>query len=264
MTGDPVRDQADAVLRVIDAALPSGTLLAAYLYGSAVAGGLRPDSDLDVLGVTARRLTAEEQRAVIDGLMPISGRGTRPAAWRPVELTLVVGHEVRPWRYPPRFDLQYGEWLRDDFLAGRIDDSPSPNPDVAILITMVLATGRSVLGPPAAAVLDPVPPVDVSRAILDGLEPLLDDVEDDTRNVLLTLARMWSTLATGDIRSKDAAVAWALPLLPEQHRRTLSLARDAYLGQADDDWAELMPTARLLADFMVARIRALPPTDASV
>jgi predicted nucleotidyltransferase len=263
LTADPVRDQADAVLRVLDAALPTGRLVAAYLYGSAVAGGLKPDSDLDILGVVDRRLADGERRAVIDGVLPISGRRTRPPAWRPVELTLVVASEVRPWRYPPRFDLQYGEWLREEFLAGQLDTAPGPNPDVAILLTMVRATGQPLVGPPADLLIDPVPRDDVARAMLDELPSLLGDLEDDTRNVLLTLARMWSTLATGEIRSKDAAVDWALPLLPDAHRELLALARDAYLGTAVDAWKERMPAATALADTIVERIRALPPPTAS-
>ena len=263
MSGDPVRDQAEAALRVLHAALPPGRLLAAYLYGSAVAGGLRPDSDLDILGVVDRRLTDAERRAVIDGLLPISGRHTRPAAWRPVELTIVVGDEIRPWRYPPRFDLQYGEWLRDEFIAGRLDTAPPANPDVAILLTMVRGTGQPLVGAAPDTLIDPVPRADVARAILDELDPLLGDLEDDTRNVLLTLARMWSTLATGEIRSKDAAVDWALPLLPEAHRGPLAVARDAYLGTAVDAWETWMPAAQALAGGMVERIRALPPPTAS-
>jgi hypothetical protein len=99
--------------------------------------------------------------------------------------------------------------------------------------------------------------------MLDELPSLLGDLEDDTRNVLLTLARMWSTLATGEIRSKDAAVDWALPLLPDAHRELLELARDAYLGTAADAWKERMPAATALADTMVERIRALPAPTAS-
>jgi len=251
------------VLAVLDAALPPGTVLAAYLYGSAVDGGLRPDSDLDILGIVDRRLTPEERRSVVDGLLPISGRGTRPPAWRPVELTLVVGSEVRPWRYPPRFDFQYGEWLRDEFLAGRLDTAPPTNPDVAILLTMVRATGQPLIGPAPDTLIDAVPRADVARAMLDELAPLIEDLEDDTRNVLLTLARMWSTLATGEIRSKDAAVDWVLPRLPEADRGPLALARDAYLGTASDAWGALMPAATALADTMVQRIRALPPPTAS-
>lgn len=252
------------MLRVLGAALPSGRLVAAYLYGSAVEGGLRPDSDLDFLGIVDRRLTDAERRGVIDGLLPISGRRTRPPGWRPVELTLVVKGEIRPWRYPPRFDLQYGEWLREDFLAARLDTAPGANPDVAILLTMVRATGRPLIGPAPDALIDPVPRTDVARAMLDELDSLLDDFEDDTRNVLLTLARMWSTIATGEIRSKDAAVDWALPLLPDAHRGSLAIARDAYLGTAVDAWEDRMPAAVALADAMVKRIRALPPAGASV
>ena len=34
-------------------------------------------------------------------------------------------------------------------------------------------------------------------AMLGGIDPLLADLDDDTRNVVLTLARIWSTLGTG-------------------------------------------------------------------
>ena len=135
------------MIAVIDATLAPG-LLGAYLYGSAVDGGLRADSDLDLLAVVERRLTDAERRAIVDGLLPLSGRATRPASWRPVELTLVVRDDVRPWLYPPRFELQYGEWLRADFLSGDLEPWPLTNPDVAILLTMVLERGEAVIGPP--------------------------------------------------------------------------------------------------------------------
>ena len=41
--------------------------------------------------------------------------------------------------------------------------------------------------------------------MLDGVPSLMADLADDTRNVLLTLARIWTTVATGEIRSKDEA-----------------------------------------------------------
>jgi hypothetical protein len=52
----------------------------------------------------------------------------------------------------------------------------------------------------------------------DELPSLVADLESDTRNVLLTLARMWTTVATGRIVSKDAAAAWALERLPPSAR----------------------------------------------
>lgn len=263
MNGDPVIDQAGAVLRVLEAALSPAMVIGVYLYGSAVSGGLRPDSDLDLFVVVDRRLTGGERAAVLAGLLPISGRSTRPAGWRPVELTIVVQREVRPWRYPPRLELQYGEWLRQDALSGTIAPLDTSS-DLAVLLTMVRSVGRPLLGPPADVVLDPVPPTDLARAVIDEVPAVRADLEDDTRNVVLTLVRMWSTLATGEIRSKDGAVEWALPLVPRTHRPILEMARGAYLGTTEDALAARLPEVEEVADSIVTMIGALPAADASV
>jgi hypothetical protein len=47
----------------------------------------------------------------------------------------------------------------------------------------------------------------------------------NTRNVVLTLPRIWSAVATDNVLSKDSAAAWALPRLPEEHRPVLERAR---------------------------------------
>ena len=207
-----------------------------YLYGSAVDGGLRPDSDLDLFGVIDRRLDLGQRRALVDGLLPLSGRDTRPGHWRPIELTLVVRGEVVPWHYPPRFDFQYGEWLRCEFLAGDLEPWPAPNPDVAVLITMVLGRSETLVGPAGTELLAPVPRADLLRAMTDELPALLDDLATDTRNVLLTLARMWMTAETGEVRSKDVAAGWAAERLPDEHRPLMLRARSGYVGEAEDRW----------------------------
>jgi streptomycin 3"-adenylyltransferase len=87
------------------------------------------------------------------------------------------------------------------------------------------------------------------------VDALLDDLDDDTRNVVLTLARAWSTLETGEIRSKDAAAGWALERLPSEHRPVLEHARAIYLGEADERWDRLAADVRPHADYVVGRIR---------
>ena len=248
--------QIEAALELMSQALRRGTSLGVYLYGSAVVGGLRPDSDLDLFVVAGRRLSRGEKRRLIDGLLPISGRETRPASWRPLELTVVAQVEVRPWRYPPRWELQYGEWLRPEFLAGELEPWPSVNPDLAVLISMVLASGRPLVGPPAAELLDPVPHADLVRAMVDELPQLLGELGSDTRNVLLTLARIWTTAATTEIRSKDAAAEWALGHLPPEHQPVLATARDLYLGGGYGSWDD-MDAVRAHAAFVVAEIERL-------
>ena len=58
-------------------------VLGAYLHGSAVLGGLRPTSDLDILVVLERRTTATERRALVEGLLDVSGARARRGPSRP-------------------------------------------------------------------------------------------------------------------------------------------------------------------------------------
>jgi streptomycin 3"-adenylyltransferase len=247
-----VEDQLAAALSVIREAVPADALLAVSLYGSAVAGGLRPDSDLDLFVVPARRLRGPEKDGLIQGLLPISGRDTRPASWRPLEVTVVALGDVRPWHYPPRWELQYGEWLRAEFLAGELAPGPPANPDLAILVTMVRQSGRPLMGPAASELLDPVPRADLVRAMTDELPSLLADLEPDTRNVLLTLARIWTTAVMGEIRSKDAAAAWAIERLAPEHATVLRQARDLYVDGGYGTWD--MAKARAVAATMEREI----------
>ena len=104
-----------------------------------------------------------------------------------------------------------------------------------------VALGDTVLvGPPPAQLLDAVPHDDLIRGAMVGIPELLGDLESDTRNVLLTLARIWTTLQTGQIRSKDAAAVWVLEQLPPEHQPVLARARAMYLGGEDEErWDDL-------------------------
>jgi predicted nucleotidyltransferase len=249
-------DQVQRVVRLVDDVLGSDAI-GAYLHGSSVVGGLRPASDVDILVVSRRTMDDRERRSLLKGLL------TGPAATtggRPVELTVVVQSQVRPWRMPPTGDFLYGEWLRAEFEAGALPQ-PQPMPDLALLATMVLAGDRPLLGPPPAQVLDPVPRADLMAACRAGIPSLLDDVDTDTRNVVLTLARIWSTLVTGRIRSKDAAAAWALDRLPPEHRPVLAYAKELYLTTryAEERWSdELRAQVRPHVERVLSEIASLP------
>jgi streptomycin 3"-adenylyltransferase len=244
------------VVRIVTDVL-GADVLGAYPHGSAVLGGLRATSDIDVLAVLRRGTTLDERRRIVERVLEISGRRATRGPARPVELTIVVQNDVRPWRYPPQVEFLYGEWLRDEYEAGTVP-SPGLAPDLAPLITMVLLGNRPLLGPPPAEVLDPVPPRDLRRAIAAGVPDLLDDLAPDTRNVLLTLARIWTTLATGEIQSKDAAADWALRRLPAEHRPVLARARAMYVGdELEGEWSDSMADVRRHADHVVRQIARL-------
>ncbi|MEU0451475.1 aminoglycoside adenylyltransferase family protein [Streptomyces sp. NPDC006129] len=222
----------DHLVRLLRAAL-GDSVLGVYAHGSATLGGLRPHSDVDVLAVVREPTTHGQRRVLVEELLEVSGRGRRP-----VEMTIVVRDAVRPWRYPPACDFLYGEWLREDFERGVVP-APGPSPDLAPVLTMVLLADAPLYGPRPAELLDPVPAADLRRAIVAGVPELMGELETDTRNVLLTLARVWSTLETGGIRSKDAAAAWAIERLPAAHRPVLAHARAVYLGEEQEGWDDL-------------------------
>ncbi|MYS90273.1 MULTISPECIES: aminoglycoside nucleotidyltransferase ANT9 [Streptomyces] len=229
------------------------SVLGIYLHGSATLGGLRPHSDIDVLAVVRDRIAHAQRRALVEELLKVSGVDGR----RHVELIVVVQDDVRPWRYPPTCDFLYGDWLREDYERG-VTPVPEPSPDLAPVLTMVLRADVPLHGPPPAELLDPVPHDDLRRAIVAGVPELMAELDSDTRNVLLTLARIWTTLTTGTIRSKDAAAAWALDRLPAEHRPVLARARAVYLGEEAERWDDLAP--RPCAEFLARMITESHPS----
>ena len=235
-----------------------GDLLGLYLHGSAVAGGLRPDSDLDLLAVVTRRLTAVERASLIRGLLGISGRGDPSGRARPLEVSVVRADQLRPWRYPPEQELQYGDWWRRELEAG-LEPWPSPSPDLAILVAAARAAGRALVGPPPAALLDPVPTEHLVASSLAGIDDLLADLGPDTRNVVLTLARIWVTVAEGRIARKDEAARWAAARLGAADAAVILEASEAYDAGAAERWDDRETEARKCADAMMAAIRVAGP-----
>lgn len=255
----PVDVDLESLLAFVDGEDPGG-IVGLYLYGSAVTGGLRPESDVDLLMVTRRALSAAERASLTRTLLGLSGwsghaeRFPEVAARRPLELTSLVESDLRSPAHPPRRDYQYGEWLRDQIVGGE-DPVAEPDPDVPILAKTAWAGHRVLRGRPLAEVV-PEPTDDAVRQAMLDLVPQvlvgLDEDEDagETRHALLTLARILTTLETGRIVPKDQAADQVLGLLPPEHRSALRLARDEYLGRGTVDWSAMTDQTRAAARWM--------------
>ncbi|MGH3703114.1 MAG: aminoglycoside adenylyltransferase domain-containing protein [Agromyces sp.] len=195
------------VLRHLDAADP-GEIVGVYLYGSTVSGGLRPDSDIDLLVLVRRSLTRDEREALTRVLLGASSGSAHTrtlsdgSRGRPLELTCVVIGEDRRWPEPAEHDYQFGEWLRADIQAGHTLE-PTSDPDVPILLATAQAAHRVLRGRPLAEAVDPVPPAELSEAMLATIPDILEEIVGDERNTLLAFARIVTTLRTGEIVPKD-------------------------------------------------------------
>ena len=131
--------------------------VAAYVVGSAVSGGLRPMSDVDVLVVVREAPDEAQRRRLADALMRVSGRYGGGGPVRALDVLLVRLGDVVPWRYPPVQAFAYGEWLRAAYAAGAAPQ-PGPNPDLALQLAQGRATGVALHGPPPDALFDAVRP----------------------------------------------------------------------------------------------------------
>lgn len=229
-------------------------LLGVYLYGSSVVGGLQKYSDVDLFVVTGRAMTSEEKSKLISNLLDISGLYMKGSK-RPIEMTIVERAEVNPWQYPPHCDFQYGEWLRISFEDGCASSSDAGEmPDLAILVTQVLLKSQALYGVKPEQLLAPVSYNDFIKAMIHDLDRLAADIEQDTRNVLLTLARIWSTLVTSEIRSKPAAADWVMNHLPEKYQPIMRRAKAICIGLENEHWEDIEVLIQPCADFMVDKI----------
>lgn len=229
-------------------------LLGVYLYGSSIVGGLQKYSDIDLFVVVNRASTLDEKSKLIAGLLQISGIYMKSSKL-PIEMTLVEKAEINPWNYPPHFDFQYGDWLRESFEKGIIEPwSTYDMPDLALIITQILLKSRTLYGSEPTQLLVDVPYRDFIRAMLHDLYRLATDLNHDTRNVLLTYARIWSTLVTNRIRSKPAAADWVMLHLPEVYQPVMKRAKSICVGIEKEYWDDIHELIKPCADFMVGKI----------
>ncbi|PVY68365.1 streptomycin 3'-adenylyltransferase [Pusillimonas noertemannii] len=232
-------------------------ILATHLFGSAIDGGLKPYSDIDLLITVNAPLDESTRAALLTGLLSVSAFPGTHAEHRALEVTVLAHEDVVPWRHPARRQMQFGEWLRDDINAGVFEPAMADH-DLAILLAKVRRHSVALYGPPAHEFFDEVPAIDLQRSLLETLSQWNTeaDWEGDERNIVLALVRIWYTAMMGDIASKDAAAGWALQRLPLEHKHVVMAARDAYLGLEAVDLAAYPKERAALLDYIRFSVRA--------
>lgn len=229
-------------------------LLGIYLYGSSVMGGLQRYSDLDFFVVSGRATTPQTKETLSKALLHISGT-YRSREKRSIDVLIVEKSEINPWQYPPKFDYHYGDWMRKDFESGNFEPwKTTTMPSIALLITQVLLSSKTLLGSAPEQILPPVPYADFIAATIKEMDTLKEDIETDERNVLLTFARIWLTVETDTIGSKQQAATWAIQRLPDAYKPLMQRAFNSTVGTEPDEWHEMKPLLELCVDFMIQEI----------
>ena len=232
-----------------------GRISGMYLYGSATMNGLRPDSDIDILIITEQELNNSTRANLTKQLLSISG-SVGCIEKRPLEVTVINRSDIAPLQFPPKCQYMYGEWLRGEMEAGRYPQACN-DPDVTILLWQARGNSITLKGAESKELIPAIPFCEIKKAIRFSLPGLISGFKGDERNVLLTLSRMWFTLATGEITTKDVAAKWAILKLPERFSPLLTMAKEAYLGNSSDEWETVEEEAMALVDHMRTQIEEL-------
>jgi streptomycin 3"-adenylyltransferase len=216
----------------------ASALQAIHLYGSALDGGLKPHSDIDLLVTVSSPPDEATRQALLLDLLMVSASPGENKVLRALEVTVIAHNEVVPWRYPARRELQFGEWLRKDFLAGSFA-SAVLDIDLTILLTKARQHSIALVGPAAQELFEPVPEHDFLKALADTLKQWHGpaDWAGDECNIVLTVARIWYSAATGKIAPKDVAAGWLLEHLPAEYQPIVRAAQQTYLGHNADTLA---------------------------
>ena len=164
------------------------TLVAVYLHGSAARSGLRPQSDIDLLGIIDRPMTTAQRDSLLGFLLGTSG-GHPPAPGGPrcLDVMVMLTSQLDTPRFPARAEFVYGEWLRPAFESGA-PSTPICDPYITLVLAQAKHEARALFGSGARARLPAISLDHVHRAMRDALPSLVAELDGDTRNVLLTLA----------------------------------------------------------------------------
>ncbi|MFS7535915.1 aminoglycoside adenylyltransferase family protein [Klebsiella pneumoniae] len=140
--------------------------------------------------------------------------------------------DIIPWRYPKKRELQFGEWQRNDILAG-IFEPATIDIDLAILLTKAREHSVALVGPAAEELFDPVPEQDLFEALNETLtlwNSPPDWAGDERKCSAYVVPHLVQRTVTGKIAPKDVAADWAMEGRAAQYQPVILEAEQAYLG----------------------------------
>nr|ELR5039736.1 DUF4111 domain-containing protein [Providencia stuartii]ELR5080438.1 DUF4111 domain-containing protein [Providencia stuartii] len=225
-----IREQVKAACEIIQQNIGK-QLNSIHLYGSALLGGLKPLSDIDLLVTVNAPLSEQQRKNLMTQFLNISAWPGAEPQYRALEVTILLNDTIKHWHYPPKRELQFGEWLRDDINAG-IYEAPQIDPDIAILITKIWRHNIVLFGDEATINFPAIPREDLAQAFISTLDQwnAPADWENDECNIILALARIMYTLTTGEIESKSVAADWLIERISEPlHQQLIMAAKQTYL-----------------------------------
>lgn len=253
-----VATQIDAFIAAVRLTL-SEAVTGVYLHGSLAMDCFNPArSDLDLLVVVERSMTAQEKRRIAVQLLRISNQ---PVG---IETSFIASQQINPWRYPTPYEFHYSEMWRQPMSKALVDgswkswnDAEQHDPDLAAHITILRERGVTLFGAPIRDVFAPVSPADYADYLLSDWAWLAAHSTENPVDTILNACRIYAYLRDGLITSKREGGEWAFNVLPASFRLLIETALDVYVGDSTATFSDA--ALRQFRAEMNARIGAFTP-----
>lgn len=224
-----------------------------YLHGSLAMGCFNPDkSDIDLLVVVKRKLTAQTARRIAKKLLAIDNELPNEGG---IELSVVLESSLGEFVYPTPFEFHYSPLHREkyrtdeNYICGGRED-----PDLAAHLVVAYHRGITLYGKPLREVMRPIDKRFYVKSILHDVEDAPQGILEAPEYYVLNLCRVLYYLKENVVSSKREGGEWGLKALPPEYEETIRLSLERYGGRAD----RMEPDKRLLSDFagyMLGEIR---------
>ncbi len=222
----PVQEFLDTIVNQIKEII-GDNLIGLYLHGSLAMGGFNPaKSDIDLLGVTKRRLENREACKLARLLLEFSGNPY------PIEISFLNKHQLEKWEHPSLFDFHFSEHWRSTFARKSQSDlyinTSLKDEDLAAHITILHISGVCLAGRAIGDVFPVIPEKHYLSSIMNDSSDCIEKTERDPVYCILNLVRVYRYVKEKEISSKVEGAEWGLSYLPEKYLPILRKALTGY------------------------------------
>lgn len=179
---------------------------ALYLHGSYILGDLKPKSDLDVLVVLNQGLTLADKQLLSHCFMDLSGEiGSNK---RYLEVAFININDTKQVSDLANLEFVYGEWLREDFIAGVFE--PVHDLEYRVMMHQAIYHHQLIYG--TSALSDYLKPCSVNE-IKETMYEMQKNIEfemSDIDNLLFGMLRTVSFFKQEMYLTKDQAARYVL------------------------------------------------------
>jgi len=208
-----------------------------YVHGSLATGAYHRDrSDLNLIGVVSRKLSAAQRAAVARTLVALSD--ARPVLGD-IEVGVVQERYARAFEHPAPYEVHYSSALHEPIRHSRVDfERDEVSVDLAVQMVETRDRGVTLVGPPPGSLFGAVPwhaYINALEADFNRVRPLL--MEKPVYAILNASRILHGTTGkTMSVLNKDEAAVWALQTAPRMYHSVINDALQIYRGtkSADD------------------------------